>query len=167
MSYVEDVIGSDESVTYAAQVHWIVLVRALVWFMAAVVIYIGIQFLPVELDRYSGVVRLLVQSIWFGPFVIGLIDLLAGLIRIKTTELVITTKRVIAKRGFITRHSVELLLTRTETVEVHQTIMGRVLDYGTIRISGVGGATAPIACISDPLSFRAAVSNSVESSARR
>jgi uncharacterized membrane protein YdbT with pleckstrin-like domain len=87
-------------------------------------------------------------------FGIGLIFWLVAFIRYKTTELAFTNKRVIAKFGFISRRTVELNLTKVESVQVNQGILGRMCDFGTLIISGAGNPQAPIPGISDPMSFR-------------
>ena len=74
-----------------------------------------------------------------------------------TSEFVITNKRVIVKVGLIYRHTLELNLQRVESVSVDQSIVGRVLGYGTITIIGTGGTREPFHRIADPLEFRKAV----------
>lgn len=87
-------------------------------------------------------------------FGVGLLFLLAAFIRYKTTELAITNKRVIAKFGFISRRTVELNITKVESIQVDQSILGRVLDYGSLVLSGAGNPQAPIPGISNPMTFR-------------
>ncbi len=86
--------------------------------------------------------------------VIGLFVLAWVYVKVKTTEVAITTKRIIFKQGFISRSTVEINLSKVESVRVDQTLFGRVLDYGTLVISGTGMAAAPIQGISNPLEFR-------------
>jgi uncharacterized membrane protein YdbT with pleckstrin-like domain len=86
--------------------------------------------------------------------VVGLGILIWAWIRVRSTEIAITNKRIIAKFGFITRHTVEINLDKVESLRVEQGVMGRVLNYGTIFISGAGTAVAPIPDIADPLVFR-------------
>lgn len=89
-------------------------------------------------------------------FGIGLILLAIAYVRYRSTELAITTLRVIAKFGFISRHTVEINLNKVESIEVEQSVIGRMLGYGTIFVSGTGMHQAPIANISNPMGFRAA-----------
>ncbi len=85
---------------------------------------------------------------------IGLILLAMAFIRYKTTELAFTNKRVIAKFGFISRQTVELYSPTVESSQVHQGILGRIFNYGSLIISGAGNPQAPIPGISDPMAFR-------------
>src|SRR5205085_7845326 len=86
--------------------------------------------------------------------VIGLFFILAGWINVHSTEIAITSRRIIAKFGFIRRHTVEINLEKVEALRVEQGLMGRFLNYGTIFIGGTGSAIAPIPDIADPLVFR-------------
>jgi uncharacterized membrane protein YdbT with pleckstrin-like domain len=89
-------------------------------------------------------------------FGIGLIFLVVAYVRYKTTELAITSKRVIAKFGFISRRTVEINIKKVESIQVDQGILGRVFNYGTLVISGAGDPQAPIPGISEPMAFRRA-----------
>src|SRR5205085_11265338 len=87
----------------------------------------------------------------------GLIAVLSGLgalIRRATTELAVTDRRVIFKTGIFQRHTMEMNRSKVETVGVDQSILGRVLGYGTVIVRGTGGSFEPIPFIGDPLSFR-------------
>ena len=74
--------------------------------------------------------------------------------RIYSTELAITNKRVIAKFGFIRRNTVELKLDRIEGLRVNQGIFGRIFNYGSVIVSGTGVTQTPIPAIDRPLDFR-------------
>jgi len=76
------------------------------------------------------------------------------LIAINTSEFAITNKRVIIKIGLISRHTLEMNLSKIESVNVAQGIFGRLLGYGTIVIVGTGGTRETFPSISDPLLFR-------------
>lgn len=89
-------------------------------------------------------------------FGLGLILWLIVFIRYKTTELAFTDKRVIAKFGFISRRTFELNIHKIESVQVEQSVLGRIFNYGTLVISGAGNPQAPILGISKPMEFRRA-----------
>ena len=89
-------------------------------------------------------------------FGLGLIFLGYAYVKYKTTELAITNRRVIAKFGFISRRTVELNINKVETVQVDQSVLGRLFDFGTLVISGAGTAQEPIAGIAKPMAFRKA-----------
>jgi uncharacterized membrane protein YdbT with pleckstrin-like domain len=124
-SYVETVIGNEESVEYQAKIS--------LWSMSLLFI-IGVLLLP-----------------FYG---LGLIFFLYAYIRFKTTELAITNKKVIAKFGFIQRDTIELLLPKIESIQVNQSLFGRIFNFGSIVVSGAGNPQAPIPGISAPIQFR-------------
>ena len=86
--------------------------------------------------------------------VIGLVFLAIAWIRVSSTEVAITNRRVIVKLGFIKRHTVEINLDKVESLRVEQGLWGRFLNFGTIYVSGAGTAVAPFPDIADPLVFR-------------
>lgn len=85
---------------------------------------------------------------------LGLILLVWAYIAYKTTEFAVTDKRLIAKTGLISRNTVEMFLDKVESLNVAQTVMGRILDYGTVTIRGTGSTSEPIKNISAPLVLR-------------
>ena len=89
-------------------------------------------------------------------FGIGLIFLAITYIRYKSTELAVTTKRIIVKYGFIRRQTIEINLNKAESIQVDQGILGRLFDFGTLVISGTGTSHAPLTGISEPMAFRKA-----------
>jgi len=86
--------------------------------------------------------------------VVGLFFLIYAWIQVRSTEIAITNRRVIAKFGFVKRHTVEINLDKVEALRVEQGFLGRILNYGTILISGAGTSVAPMPDIADPLVFR-------------
>ncbi|KQV89457.1 PH domain-containing protein [Pelomonas sp. Root1237] len=89
-------------------------------------------------------------------FGLGLILWVAAYVRIRSTELAVTTKRVIVKHGFIRRHTIEININKVESIQVNQSLMGRMLNFGTLVIAGTGASHAPIDGIAEPLVFRRA-----------
>jgi uncharacterized membrane protein YdbT with pleckstrin-like domain len=89
-------------------------------------------------------------------FGIGLIFWAIAFVRYRTTELAITTKRVVAKFGFISRNTIEININKVESIQIHQNVLGRIFNYGSLVIAGAGTPQAPIPGISNPLEFRRA-----------
>ena len=79
---------------------------------------------------------------------------IAPLIDVLSSEFAITNKRIIVKVGFISRRTLEMNLGKVESINVDQSILGRILGYGSINIIGTGGTKEPFADISAPLEFR-------------
>ncbi len=126
-SYIEDALIQDERILYTGRISlWPM------WWL----LLIGVLLLP--------------------AFGLGLIFLAAAYIKYKTTELAITNKRVIAKFGFISRRTVEINISKVESIQVDQSVLGRIFDFGTLLIAGTGVSQAPILGISKPMEFRKA-----------
>jgi len=136
MGYIESNLLPGEQVVYKAHLHRIIFVKSLL------VIAVGLLLLALE-PRVGGVVIL-----------VGLILALPAFIRYKTSEFGITTKRVVIKVGFIQRRTVELLLRQIEAISVDQSLMGRMMSFGTITISGTGGVREVFTDVAAPLDFR-------------
>ena len=96
---------------------------------------------------------------------VGLI--LSAAITVKTSELVITDRRVLIKVGFIQRHTFEMFISKIESVAVFQSMLGRLFNYGTVEIRGTGGSSESFATIAAPLRFRDAIQLVQSSSERR
>jgi uncharacterized membrane protein YdbT with pleckstrin-like domain len=79
---------------------------------------------------------------------------ISPIIRQKTSEFVITNKRIIMKTGLISRKTFEMNLQKIESVNVDQSFWGRLLGFGTVSIVGTGGSRESLADISEPLLFR-------------
>ncbi|MFO1252099.1 MAG: PH domain-containing protein [Inhella sp.] len=100
-------------------------------------------------------------------FGLGLVFLVAAYIRYKSTELAVTSKRIIVKHGFISRQTIEINLNKAESIQVDQGVLGRLFDFGTLVISGTGTSHAPLAGIAEPMAFRKAFIEAQDSGSRR
>lgn len=129
-----------ERVLYRARLHWITLLAA-----PATLFLLAILSLRAG---ESGVALFFILLI-----VAGALELIAYL-RYSTTEFTLTDRRVLAKVGWISHRSIELLLTKVESVAVEQGIAGRMLGYGTVVVIGSGGTREPFKGIAGPMEFR-------------
>jgi uncharacterized membrane protein YdbT with pleckstrin-like domain len=81
---------------------------------------------------------------------------IAPFLQRKLSEFVITNRRIIIKTGFIARSTFEMNLSKIESVNVDQTVTGRIFNYGSITIIGTGGTRETFHNISKPINFRKA-----------
>lgn len=100
---------------------------------------------------------LILLGVILTPIMIGLVLLIMAYVRYKTTELAVTSQRVVVKTGLISRNIIEINMAKVESVEVTQTVLGRLFDFGSLSISGTGFNQAPILNIADPMAFRKAL----------
>jgi uncharacterized membrane protein YdbT with pleckstrin-like domain len=153
MSYVDRNLLPGEEVVYRTKVHWIVFAAPVLVFLVAVLILIASAGGNQDHAAGSGIgiaFVIVAGALAFGRWVVWL-----------SSEFAVTNKRVLIKVGFIQRHSLELLLQKVEGIGVDQGIWGRVLDYGTIIVTGTGGTKEPFKNIAAPLEFRKQVQSRV------
>jgi uncharacterized membrane protein YdbT with pleckstrin-like domain len=151
MSYVSSVLGRDEAVQYEANVSLLPFLLDLTFGLALFVG--GIISLGMTLKGKLGAIPL--ETVLGGGLILwGLFVLVKPIIIKETTELVITNRRIIAKVGLVSRHTIEINLSKVESISVSQSILGRLLNYGDLEIVGTGGTREPILFISEPLMFR-------------
>lgn len=96
----------------------------------------------------------IVWGVHFPLFIILALFGVYGFIAINHNEFVITNKRIIIKSGIIRRASYELRLEMLESIQIYQGIFGRMLNYGTILVHGVGASRQSVMWIESPLEFR-------------
>ena len=148
MKYVEQVLQPGERVIYATSLHWLVYLRAVALLLFALLCLI----VAGDMTQEVVVLGLKIVAVLLGLLAIA--SGLSALIRRATTELAVTDRRVIFKTGILRRHSMEMNVSKVETVGVNQSILGRILGYGTVIVRGTGGSFEPIPFIGDPLTFR-------------
>jgi uncharacterized membrane protein YdbT with pleckstrin-like domain len=88
---------------------------------------------------------------------IALVGLARGLFVRATTEIAVTDRRIVFKRGFLRRHTVEMNMAKVESVDVDQTLAGRLFDYGDVTVRGVGSTFEQLSFIDAPLRLRTTV----------
>ena len=137
MSYVEKHLMPGEQIEYRANLHWLVFVLPILLFIAAIWLF----------SLGGNIAKILAFILMVGVLVTGLI----AVIERRTSEFAVTNKRVLIKTGLIRRHSLETLLSKIESIGVAQSILGRILGFGTIVISGTGGSKEPFHKIADPM----------------
>jgi uncharacterized membrane protein YdbT with pleckstrin-like domain len=140
MGYIEANLLPGETVVQRARLHWIVFLKA------GAVLILGLGLL------------------YFDPKLIGLIVIAVGAVMAVppwisrfSSEFGVTSKRVIIKVGVIQRRTLELLIRQVEAISVDQSLTGRMLNYGTITLTGTGGVKETFHNISHPLEFRRSI----------
>lgn len=98
-------------------------------------------------------------SVWFTVAEAAIAVVVAAIawISYSSAEFAVTTFRLVLKQGWVSRRTIELQLNKVEALNVEQTIMGRILGYGTLRVVGTGGTTEVFSLVSRPAKFRTAV----------
>ncbi|MBT8524396.1 PH domain-containing protein [Polynucleobacter paneuropaeus] len=149
-TYSEQSLIDGEIIIYRAQLHWIIYMSAALCFLASIFCFGQSEY---DNDFFS--------NLGSSLFIWSLIYVVITFIVVKTSEFFVTNMRVICKVGFIRRRSVELFLVKVESIEVDQSILGRIFGYGTITITGTGNTHDPFKMISAPLDFKRHVQDQV------
>lgn len=145
MSYAERVLQPGETITYRARLHWIVYLGGIVLVVAA----IGFAIAAVALRQDAIRISLLVTALLALGF--GLAQMLRAWFVAANTEIFVTSRRVIYKTGFLARNTVEMNLDKIESVLIRQSLLGRMLDFGTVVVRGVGSGLEPVDRVASPL----------------
>jgi uncharacterized membrane protein YdbT with pleckstrin-like domain len=149
--YIDEILQPGEKVLYSTNAHWVFYLPAIVaWLVAAVLVVLSRMTLTdyvVWLCLVAAAVIAIAALYWT----------IRGWFHRLTTETDVTNRRVVHKTGFITRKTFEMALDKIESVDVDQSISGRILDYGNVTILGVGEGRQTIRTIASPLAFRNAI----------
>jgi uncharacterized membrane protein YdbT with pleckstrin-like domain len=140
MSYVDNSLIPGEAVTFRTRLHPVLFLPPLL--LLAISILLFAYAIP-----FAAETLLVLALLW------GLVKYLHYV----SSEFAVTNKRVIIKVGLLRRRTVEMLNTKVEAIAVNQGIIGRILGYGNIVVTGTGGTNEPFDGISSPLEFRRAV----------
>ena len=146
MSYVTSVLQPGETVRYATKIHGIIYVPGVAFLLLGIAVYV-MALQPMN-------------TYWIWAWISGFLFACAAVALFMawfqrwTTEIAVTDRRIIYKRGFIRRHTIEMHLDKVESIDVDQSILGRIFNYGDILIRGVGIGIEPLKNIGSPIEFR-------------
>jgi uncharacterized membrane protein YdbT with pleckstrin-like domain len=146
--YIDDILQPGEKVLYSTNAHWIFYLPAIAaWIVALFLFLLSRQTVTESLV-------LLCLSAAAVVAVVALYWTVKGWFHRWTTETDVTNLRVVHKTGFIKRRTFEMSLDKVESVDVNQSILGRIFNYGNVTILGVGEGRETISTIASPLEFR-------------
>ena len=152
MGYAERVLQPGETIAYRARLSWVIYLVGLLLLAVAVAAAVAAVALKVENER----IGLLIVALL--ALLVALWQLIRAWLWQVNTEITVTTRRIIYKTGFISRNTVEMNLDKVESVLVQQGLAGRMLDFGTVIVRGVGAGLEPVRLISHPLQLHRHVS---------
>lgn len=131
--------------------------------LAGLLVIAGIAFLVISFNtrQSPGSHSTLLLGFALAAFLVAAILFAIGAIKRNATVMALTNKRVIVKTGLASRRTIELLLSRIESIVVEEPTMGRMVGYGTVIIRGTGGTPEVFEKIAHPLEFRAQVQGQI------
>ncbi len=150
--YIDENLQPGEKVLYSTNAHWIFFLPAIgLWILAAVFLALS------GLVPAGGPLMLVCWAMAAIVALIALYKTVTAWFQRWTTETDVTNLRVVHKTGFINRQTFEMSLDKIESVDVDQSIPGRIFGYGNVTITGVGKSEEKLATVSSPLAFRNAI----------
>ena len=149
--YIDDILQPGEKVLYSTNAHWILFLPAIAGWVVAAALLLLSGMVP------AGPSVLICLSMAAIATIFALYKTVTAWFHRWTTETDVTNLRVVHKTGFIKRQSIEMSLDKIASVNVDQTILGRIFNYGDVKISSVGDAEEEIRMLTSPLEFRNAI----------
>lgn len=151
MAYYQRVIQPSEVVSYVGRIHWLIYAYSIGFGCFSAGLLFG-AIVSTTRDRQDAV---LVLSMIF--LVISAAAALKAWIFQTSTEIVVTSHRVLVKFGLISRRTMEMNMGKVESVDVRQGIVGRLFGYGVVVVRGTGSSIEPIKFVADPIGLRNAI----------
>lgn len=187
IQYAKKNLEPGEKILYQTRTHWIVLLTPVLYLMIAATVhawarYHGVHGLPGnDLKAIPGLIVnnvddtlplitiFLASSAVSGYFaLVGLVMLITRTVALITSEMTVTTRRVIDKDGLFWRDANEISARQLEGSRlVAQSWLGQLLDYGTLEVNGVGGKVIRLPFATSPLTLRRYVARLIAAYERR
>jgi membrane protein YdbS with pleckstrin-like domain len=152
MSYLKHILQPGETLIFDGHLHWIIYRKAIFFLICALIAVVAAYRFKDTNYRWVASLALIL--------IFGLLTLIFAIHawwQSFTTEIAVTTSRVIYKTGFLQRHTAEMNMDKVESVDVDQSLLGRILDYGTVDIRGTGASIEQLEHIAHPLQLRNAI----------
>jgi uncharacterized membrane protein YdbT with pleckstrin-like domain len=145
VGYVERHLLPGERVVYKTRLHWALFLKPGLVFVGGIALALVLR--QVQDPPWLWMIGAAVALIGLGWGLVHYVELM-------TSEFAVTSSRLILKVGLISRYTTELLLTKVESIGVQQGLVGRVLGYGDLTVTGTGGAREVFRRVRDPIGFR-------------
>jgi uncharacterized membrane protein YdbT with pleckstrin-like domain len=168
MSYVDRNLVPGETLLYRTRHHWLVLVGPVVGGVSLLVPGVALLLEAIVMRDSAGLV---VGSTTISPkamaitgailVVAAIITFSYGVAKRNATEMAVTNRRVLIKTGLTSRRTLDLMLSRVESIGVEESAAGRMLGYGSVIVRGTGGTPEPFLMIAHPQEFRRAVQQQI------
>ena len=152
MGYIDEILEPGEKVVFKTRLSWTLYGPAIVYALVALALTVFATS-----AAGLGVAAFVIAALSALAALAALVGFLRAWFRRWTTEVVVTDRRVVLKRGFIRRHTAEMNMQKVESVDVDQTQLGRIFNYGTVTIKGTGSTLESFRMIDHPLKLRSAI----------
>jgi membrane protein YdbS with pleckstrin-like domain len=157
-----------EGVIYSPELHWIFLFKPMLVLLISIILFI---IKPIITNYIFDVVQSSVHTTLFDDvynvitiilFVFSILYLIWQIIKYYMVKYYITNKRLILKKGCFNSTLVDMPIEKIESIICHQSLLGRLLNYGTIYVSGIGGMLPRYGTIKKPYKVRRILYNMID-----
>ena len=164
MSYAEKSLVPGETLLYQTRHHWMVLIGPLLmgFVFGALAVGLLVEAMAAKNGKgmaagasSTGIEAMTVLGVFL--LVVAIVTWTYGIAKRNATEMAVTNRRVLIKTGMGSRRTLDLMLSRVESIGVDETVFGRMLGYGSVVVRGTGGTPEPFVMIAHPQEFRRAV----------
>jgi len=154
--FVSKNLMADENIVYITKLHWVIYLQALTAILIGAIMIVVIPIFGETTVK---------NTLVLPGMIVIIVGILYGIylnLLIKTSEFVITNKRVIMKKGLISTTTLEVLFSKAESIAAHQSIGGKLFGYGDITVIGSGGTKNEFNYIEKPFDFRKAAQDEID-----
>ena len=130
---------TEQENTYIARLHWIIFAWPILFLLAS--LYLKQRFHWIE---PLGTVLILFAIAWF----------ILACMTYQYSSLIITEKQLTLNTGFLMRQSIQIPMNKIESIDIRRSILGAILQYGTLIVTGTGSSRYTIPSLNKPLVYR-------------
>lgn len=168
MSYVQKSLVPGETLLYQTRHHWFVLLGPLLLSCVFIALAVGLLAESVEAKNGKGLAagasETEIHAMEIGAVVLAIAAIgtfAYGVAKRNATEMAVTNRRVLIKTGMGSRRTLDLMLSRVESIGVEETFAGRMLGFGSVVVRGTGGTPESFVMIANPQEFRRSVQEQI------
>jgi membrane protein YdbS with pleckstrin-like domain len=159
-----------EEVLYIPQLHWLFVVKPLLYSLPFFILLLVLWFLGDSLAAVSDEmgydlwmpVQVLVRQVFLAGLLVILVVFICRILQFITTEYGVTNKRLLIKKGVLRLTTAEIPTDRIESIYCTQGILGRIFHYGTMGIAGIGGNMPIFYMVARPYGLRRKIVSIIE-----
>jgi uncharacterized membrane protein YdbT with pleckstrin-like domain len=162
MGYIEKNLISGEKILYRTRLHSVAVLFPLLIGIAVVLGGFYCLYASMIQHQDGNEDTKLWAAAGMGIVIVGGIMVGAAVLKRNATEMAVTNRRILIKTGILSRRTIEMLLSRVESIVITEPFLGRMLGYGTVIVRGTGGTPEPFTLIANPTEFRRHVQEQIE-----
>ena len=164
MGQLDEVLNPEEKLLFRTRLHWLPCAPSAlaVSLLGAAVIAALLVFARRPVADLFAREPLMASILALGLVLVVVLPLVIVRFLVATHEFGVTDRRVIARMGWISTRTVDLNVTKVESLVIEQGALGRLFRYGDLKVVGTGGSAEVFRGVKDPIGFRKAVNSAAD-----